>query len=183
MTKVWCARACLCHMAPQLPIGKFTCSSHRSTWRGQHSHTFLHQITKTNYLQMSKNVLESMDSSLTQIINFKKKKGCPFKTLTCSSSAALPRRSVGIAPSFRNNFEANPALYCPRLRKHSGLKWLAHTCRFLLTVSGGFPLKIKPSHCSLVLSEAGTLSSVLCSSVQPTTEQFACFARTFAIVC
>jgi len=79
MTKVWWARACLCHMAPQLPIGKFTCSSHRSTWRGQHSHTFLHQITKTNYLQMSKNVLESMDSSLTQIINFKKKRVAPLK--------------------------------------------------------------------------------------------------------
>ncbi len=34
-------------------------------------------------------------------------------------------------------------------------------------------------HCSVVSTEAGTLNSVLCSSVQLKTEQFTCFARTF----
>ncbi len=37
-------------------------------------------------------------------------------------------------------------------------------------------------HCCLVSSEAGTLNSVLCSSVQLKTEQRARFARTFAMV-
>ncbi len=36
-------------------------------------------------------------------------------------------------------------------------------------------------HCSVVSSEAGTLNSVLCSSVQPKTEQLACFAQTFTM--
>ncbi len=36
-------------------------------------------------------------------------------------------------------------------------------------------------HCSVVSSEAGTLNSVQCSSVQPKTEQLACFAQTFTV--
>ncbi len=36
-------------------------------------------------------------------------------------------------------------------------------------------------HCSVVSSEAGTLNSVQCSSVQTKTEQLACFAQTFTM--
>lgn len=74
---------------------------------------------------------------------------------TLSSSAALCR-SAGIAPSFRNDGEANPALYRPRLTKALRLDVI------LLTVSGGLPEnKLNP-----LSSSPLRLNGVQSSSVQ-----------------
>ena len=93
-------------------------------------------------------------------------------TLTFLSSAGTPRK-VGSAPSLRKSFPANSAVYWPRLEKQSVLKWRAQTNRFLPTVAGTWPSKMKSIHAALLSSAAGTRWSDLWSSLQPTTEHLA----------
>lgn len=90
-------------------------------------------------------------------------------------------RTVGTDPCFNFRFLANPALYCPSLRKQSEVEWWAHTYNILGVVVGASPSKIKLIHWVFKTSDEGAKKRLLCSFVQPTTEQPLCFARTFAI--
>jgi len=51
LSRPWLAGACLHHRAPQLSIGKFNCSSHCWTWRGQHSDVFTPCIVELKHFK------------------------------------------------------------------------------------------------------------------------------------
>lgn len=76
---------------------------------------------------------------------------------------------------------AKPARYWPAFKKQSSVKWLAHTYNIFGAVLGISPSNIKVIHCIHRSSGAGGWNKLMCSSLQPTTEQLACFARIFGM--